>query len=144
VVCQPQKSGHRVGKLIKHSLEAERSPDVVAVQDPPPHFAFESCTAYNRWYRPLEKKARTGKDHPSYVSYKRPYERKSAFEDEPPGRSKTSLVKVAFFVHRSIPEWRWHVTEPDDDNRGPRSYVPYRDSGWYRRFSQYLQLRQEH
>ncbi|KAI4614576.1 hypothetical protein J4E83_007230 [Alternaria metachromatica] len=110
-----KKSPKRMNSLETCVASQRRPPDIIAIQDPPPKFAFKSFGSYGHWYRAAdvgdERQELTRDDDPSTYPYRIPHDR-----NERPKKAVKDLCKVAFLVHNSLKGCR--ITEAKGKNRG--------------------------
>ncbi|KXH42383.1 hypothetical protein CSAL01_04875 [Colletotrichum salicis] len=92
-----KRSPARMGCLIDHLPHMDPPPDVVAIQDPPPEFAWKSCPGYNIEYLPARELLE--KDNPKTT-------------EDP-----VSVKLVGFHITQSIDPSEWRIDWREHDNK---------------------------
>ena len=109
----------RLNALAEYLATLQRPPDIIAIQDPPPKFAFKSFTSYGNLYSAADDddgnpQLLTRDNDPSTYTYRKPYSRTPAAE-----KKIVPLSKVAFLVQKSLRSCR--IQEAMGNNKGIHS-----------------------
>lgn len=110
-----KQAQERLDNLLAYIRTLKKLPDIIAIQDPPPSFAFTTCKHYSHWYRSADDYVEelSSDNNPRNFPYEPSYSR-----IPPPKNSSTDLVKVAFLIRDALPAWNVTEHEPEDSNRG--------------------------
>ena len=105
-----KQAPERLNHLLAHIKMQQRTPDIIAIQDPPANLPFKPAGPYSCWYRAMDDKdgntrELSGDDNPNIRPYKPPYSHEQVAEK----LNSKELIKVAFLIHGSLSGW--HVTE---------------------------------
>ncbi|KAK6214968.1 zinc knuckle [Colletotrichum tabaci] len=109
-------SKRRLRYLLRCLTCVGRQPEIIAIQDPPPEFAWWQSRGYKAEFcavRPLKED-----DGPFAIACaeREKKKRKSAEEPRPP-KELVSLYRIGFYVHDSIPLADWNVSFHDNGNK---------------------------